>query len=511
MNGHPVMPSIDWPTLLPTLIVIATGIVTLFVEMFAPRRNNNIIVGVGLVGLLIAAVSVTNQFGLPNAATFGDMVVRDHLGLVLQLLLVGVCFVAFMFSEGYMREKKIAFAEFYPLALWSTAGAMLMVTTTNMLELFLGLEVLSIALYCLAGMSRQESKSEESALKYFLLGAFASAFLLMGIAYIFGATGSLDLSAIATISKIGQPFHHNMVVFGIGMLLVGLGFKSALVPFHQWTPDVYQGAPTHVTGFMAAASKIAAFGALIRVLEAAAPYQPFWFPVMFWICILTMTVANLSALVQKDVKRILGYSSVANAGYILVGVLAHVKEPESVGLGTSLYYLVAYSLMTLGAFATLSLVAKGGKEGTRLQDLHGLYHRAPFAVACLVVFVVSLIGIPPTAGFLGKFLIFNDALSAGLPVLAIVLAVNSVVSVYYYLGILHAAFVSEDGAVKTVSAKPGLGLNLAVLACAVGIFAVTFGATPIQAGLAGGDKTPPQIQAKSIDVPVSYTSPGSPN
>lgn len=495
MNTAPAIPLIDWPTLWPIVTVVLTGVAALFVEMFFPRRNNNVIVGVGLLGLAIASGFIVNQFGLPAHATFGDMVLRDHLGLVLQLLLVGVCFVAFLFSEGYMREKKIAFAEFYPLALWSTAGGMLMVTTTNLLELFLGLEVLSISLYCLAGMSRQESKSEESALKYFLLGAFASAFLLMGIAYIFGATGSLDLQSIAASAKVGQTYHQNMIVFGLGMLLIGLGFKAALVPFHQWTPDVYQGAPTHVTGFMAAASKIAAIGALVRVLDAA-PFQEFWFPAMFWICILTMTVANLSALVQKDVKRILGYSSIANAGYILVGVLSHVKSPQTVGLTTTLFYLFAYSLMTLGLFATISLVAKDGKEGTRLQDLHGLYKRAPFAVACLVVFVVSLIGIPPSAGFLGKLLIFNDALTAGLPVLAIVLAVNSVISVYYYLGILQAAFVGEEGAVRTHSAKPGLAVNLAVLACAVGVFAATFGATAIQQALTPHDQVQTQIQAR---------------
>lgn len=493
-----VIPKIDWTTLMPIVLVVMTGIAALFVEMFFPRRNNNIIVGVGIVGLLAAGWSVLPQFQLPAQSTFAEMVVRDHLGLVLQLLLIGVCLVSFLFSEGYMRAKKIAFAEFYPLALWSTAGAMLMVTTTNLLELFLGLEVLSIALYCLAGMSRQESKSEESALKYFLLGAFASAFLLMGIAYIFGATGSLDLSALSRIAATGQPFHQNMVVFGIGMLLIGLGFKAALVPFHQWTPDVYQGAPTHVTGFMAAASKIAAFGALIRVLEAAEPYRDFWFPAMLAVCVLTMTVANLSALVQKDVKRILGYSSVANAGYILVGVLAHVAEPETIGLSTTLYYLLAYSLMTLGAFATISLAAKDGKEGTRLQDLHGLYKRAPFAVVCLVIFIVSLIGIPPSAGFLGKLLIFNDALSAGLPVLAIALAINSVISVFYYLGILHAAFVGEEGAVKTYSTKPGFGLNFAVFACAVGVFAATFAASAIQQGLTSSDKVSVPVQAMTV-------------
>lgn len=480
---QPVLPKIDWPTVMPMLVVIATGIVALFIEMFAPKRNNNLIVGVSLAGLALAAWKTVQQFGLPDGATFGGFVLRDQLGLVLQLVLVGICFFVFMFSEGYLREKQIAFAEFYPLALWATSGAMMMVTTTNLLELFLGLEVLSIALYCLAGMSRQEAKSEESALKYFLLGAFASAFLLMGIAYLYGATGSLDLGAIAATMPDLTTESRNLVVFGVGMLLVGLGFKAAFVPFHQWTPDVYQGAPTNVTGFMAAASKVAAIGALIRVMQAAMPVQNFWFPALFWVCVLTMTVANLAALVQKDAKRVLGYSSIANAGYILVALLAHVKAPDKVGLGTTLYFLVAYSLMTVGTFAVLSLAAKGGKEGSRFQDLHGMWQRSPLAVCCLVVFVVSLIGVPPTAGFFAKFQIFGDALTAGLPVLAIVMAVNSAVSVYYYLGLIQATLVADQGALRNDSAKPSVGTSLTVVACAVGLFWAAFAFNAVQNGL----------------------------
>ncbi len=503
-----VLPTVEWPTVMPVLIVVVTGILAVFIEMLWPKRNNNVIVGLGLVGLGLAGSSVLKQFGAPDGVTFGDMVVRDQVGLVMQLLLVGICFVAFLFSEGYLREKQIPFAEFYPLALWATAGGMLMVTTTNTLELFLGLEVLSIALYCLAGMSRQESKSEESALKYFLLGAFASAVFLMGIAYLFGATGSLDLNAITSVWPATTPMHHTLILFGVGMTLAGLGFKAALVPFHQWTPDVYQGAPTNVTGFMAAASKVAAFGALLRVLMAAAPLQEFWFPAMFWICILTMTVGNLAAVVQKDVKRILGYSSIANAGYILVAVLSHVKSPDKVGLGSTFYYLLAYSMMTLGAFAVVSLSAKGGKEGTRLQDIHGLWSRAPFAVVCLVVFVASLIGIPPSAGFVGKLFIFNDALAAGLTPLAIVLAVNSVISVYYYLGILQAAFVSEEGAVRNQSAKPGIGLNIAVLVCAFGVFWASFNATWVQKTATGTSVS--QAQTVSTTTSPDRMGPSNP-
>src|SRR5205085_6526905 len=215
-----------------------------------------------------------------------------------------------LFSEGYLREKRIAFAEFYPLVLWSTSGAMLMATSRNLLVIFLGLEVLSIALYVMAGMSRSEEKSEESALKYFLLGAFASGFLLYGIAFLYGASGSLRIDDIAASWASAEPFARTLLVFGISLILVGLSFKSAFVPFHQWTPDVYQGAPTNVTAFMASVSKIAALATLWRFVTDTNALTDFYVPILFTIAILTMTIGNIVALVQKDIKRILGYSSI---------------------------------------------------------------------------------------------------------------------------------------------------------------------------------------------------------
>lgn len=480
-----VIPVIDWSTLMPVIIVCCTGIVGLLIEMFRPKRNNNAIVGISLVGLILAAISVIPQFASKPGPTFADMAIRDLPGLILQLILIGICFVAFLFSEPYLRQKRIAFGEFYPLALWATAGGMIMVATTNLLMQFIGLEVLSIALYCLAGMSRQEQRSEESALKYFLLGAFASGFLLYGIAFVYGASGQLDLNGFTEALQPDDPTINNLATFGLGLILVGLGFKTSLVPFHQWTPDVYQGAPTNVTGFMAAASKVAAFGALYRVLDAAMPLRDTWFPVLFWIAIATMTIGNLIALTQTDVKRALGYSSIANAGYILVALLAHYENPAEVPLTTTLYFLLTYSLMTLGAFAVISLTAKDGKEGTRFQDLNGLWKRAPYAAGALVLFMASLIGVPPTAGFFGKWFIFSDALKADLVPLAVVLAVNSVISVYYYLGIIRAAFVDDEPAVRPQTSNAPFGLTVACTICVVGIAWATFDADGLMKRLAG--------------------------
>lgn len=463
------IPVVSWPAIMPVVIVMLTGIAALIVEMLRPKQNNNVVVGVSLAGLAGAFAYVVANPVQGAARSFAGMVLHDSLGNLLQLILIGVCFVCFLFSEPYLKQKRIAFAEFYPLALWSTGGGMMMATTDNLLMLFLGLEVLSIALYCLAGISRGESKSEESAIKYFLLGAFASAFLLLGIAYLYGATGSLNIAEINAQVNNGDNGARALVIFGGALVLVGLAFKMALVPFHNWTPDVYQGAPTNVTAFMAAASKTAAVAALIRLVQGMPVLNEFWIPVLFWIAILSMVVGNVIALLQTDVKRVMGYSSIANAGYILVGIVAHISNPEKVSLDAALYYLAAYAVTTLGVFAVISLTAKTGTDGSRFEDLNGLWKRAPFAVGMLILFVASLVGIPPLGGFVGKLLLFQEALDANQIQLAIILAVGSVISVAYYLRIVQAAFVDEQGVVKREFGPETPGFKLTAWVCAAGV------------------------------------------
>lgn len=488
-NDFPKPPEIDWLMLAPIAIVMTVGVLGLIIEMFRPRRLNAAIVWTSLIGLAVAGWYAVVQIPMPDGETFAAMIARDRFSTILQLLMIGIAFITILFSEGYLREKRIAFGEFYPLVLWATAGGMVMVATKNLVMLFIGLEILSIALYVMAGMSRSETKSEESAIKYFLLGAFASSFLLYGIAFFYGATGSLHLDQVTAAWNAGDPSVQRLLLFGFGLLLMGLGFKAALVPFHQWTPDVYQGAPTNVTAFMAAGSKVAAIGALYRVLDASTSMQEFWMPALFWIAILTMTVGNLVACVQRDVKRVLAYSSIANAGYLLVALLAHFKDPERVGLQATLYYLIAYSLMTLGAFAVVSLTARDGREGTRFSDLNGLYQRAPLAAGLLVIFAASLIGVPPTAGFFGKYFIFLDALQANLVALAIVLAVNSAISIYYYLGMVRAAFVAEESKFRpTSTGRVTPGLTFATLICAVGVLGISFFSSPVLGAIGEDDK-----------------------
>lgn len=461
----------------PIVAVIVTGILALSIEIVRPKITNNAIVTTSLIGLAVAAWFTVGQFSLPDSTTLVDAVVRDRFSLVMQLILIGACALSILFSESYLRAKKIPFGEFYPLMLWSTSGAMLMATSRNLLVLFVGLEILSIALYVLAGMSREESKSKESALKYFLLGAFASGFFLYGIAFFYGATGSLDLMALSN-ALMGNPEAKMLLLFGFALMFVGLSFKSAFVPFHQWTPDVYQGAPTNITAFMAVVSKVGAIAALFRVMQAGIPIREDWVPAMTAVAIATMLVGNAVALLQKDVKRILGYSSIGHAGYLLVGLLSYVNAPGEVSIATTLYYLMSYGFMTMGAFAVLSLTTQDGREGTRLEDLRGLWQRNPQAAVALIVFVVSLIGIPPTAGFFGKFFIFQDAVAAGLMPLAIVLAISSAISVAYYLAIAWNAFVAEDKEPRTFRAmSPAVGLTCAI--CLAGVILAGMFLTPI--------------------------------
>lgn len=494
--AFPLPHEIDFAMIMPILVVMVTGMVALAIEMLRPKQNNNAIVFASLTGLAVSAILTITQFGQPSKLTLVDMLLRDQFGLICQLLLVLGCALTFLFSETYLRTRKIAFGEFYPMALWSTGGAMIMATSNNLLVIFLGLEILSIALYVLAGLARAELKSEESSLKYFLLGAFASGFFLYGIAMFYGATGSLDLTFLAN-GLTGNATAKVMLIFGTGLMLVGLGFKAALVPFHQWTPDVYQGAPTNVTAFMAVISKIGAIAALFRVLVAAAPLKAEWMPAMMAIAILTMIVGNAVALLQNDIKRILGYSSIAHAGYLLVGLLSYVNAPDKVGIGTTAYYLLSYTFMTIGAFAVVSLIAQGGRETTRIEHLNGLWQRDRLAAVLLVVFMVSLIGIPPSAGFFGKFFIFQDAVAAGLTPLALVLAVASVISISYYLRIARAAFVVESD-----TERPPLTMSPALRAtgvvCMAGVVLVGILVTPVQRFLLGPTESGP-VEATRVD------------
>ncbi|HWD40139.1 MAG TPA: NADH-quinone oxidoreductase subunit N [Fimbriimonas sp.] len=507
MFNFPV-PEIEAGSVLPLAVVALTGLLVLLVEMFRPKHDNRLLVILSLLGLGAAGALIFQQIPEESFDTAAGMIYHDAFGSALQLLLIGCTAITILFSDRYLRQKRVPFGEFYPLVLWSSTGAMMMVATTNLMMIFVGLEILSISLYVMAGMSREEEKSEEAAMKYFLLGAFASGFLLYGIALIYGALGSLDMLGISLAWAENHSDARMLLTGGVGMMLVGLSFKAGFVPFHQWTPDVYQGAPTNVTAFMATASKIAAIGALWRLLFAAAPMSAVWVPVLGAVAILTMLFGNILALAQTDVKRVLAYSSISHAGYVLVDLVATGKMFR-IGNGTVCFYLLSYSLMTLGAFAIVTMFAKSGREGTTFSDLNGLWRRSPVAASLLALFMLSLIGLPPFAGFFGKAFIFGDAIQAGLTPLAIVLAVSSVISVAYYLRIALAAFTPSKDDVEARTTAYGGTVATAATVCAVGVIAVTVFYAPLMRSLKldptqarFAAKSPNMAAAKGIKLPA---------
>jgi NADH-quinone oxidoreductase subunit N len=453
-----VKPEIEWSALAPIGVVVATALLLLILELFLSPTRRAPLIAVGLLGLAVAAYF---QFAVWQGfvVTFGGMVLVDALGSVLSLAVLSATALTLLFSEDYLQARGLRDGEFYPLVLFASAGALAMLTTTNLMVMFIGLEMLSLALYVLSGLARTEARSEESALKYFLLGAFASAFLLYGIALLYGAQGTVDLRAMAF--PAGEASVALLTASAI-LILIGLAFKASLVPFHLWTPDVYQGAPTVAVAYMSAVAKVAAFGVLIRLTLSVAPALELWGVLLWWLSILSMAAGNAAALVQRDAKRMLAYSSVAHAGYLTVGLVS----ANATGVAGMIYYLVAYSLMTVGAFAVLSLLARAG-DATTVDALQGLYRRSPFAAHAMAILLLSLAGIPPTAGFWGKWYLFFAAVEANQWLLAGVLALTSVIGAAYYLRLVFSLYAEPK--VEMGRWHVPAPVSVAVLACVVGL------------------------------------------
>jgi NADH-quinone oxidoreductase subunit N len=473
------VPSIDFLAIFPMIIVAVTGMLALLFDMGRKNKDNGLIIFASLLGLATAFVALLSMANR-ELNTFGGMIVMDRLALVGQLVTVISAFLVILFSDSYLQAKKISFGEFYPLILWATLGGMIMCCTHNLLVLFIGIEVLSISLYVLAGMSRGEVKSEEAAMKYFLLGAFATGFLLYGIAFFYGGTGSLELGAFASAWQGGDSSIRLLLGLSIGLLMIGLGFKSSLVPFHQWTPDVYQGSPTNVSAFMATGGKAGPFIAMFNFAIATGLASKITVPAFAVLAVVTMTIGNILAMVQKDVKRLLAYSSVANAGYVMVAITTASNRGGSVA--SLAFFVIGYVFTTVGTFAIISMTATDGKEATSLDDLKGLRQRAPLAAGALVIFVLSLIGIPITAGFFGKLLLVKDAVSADMTWLAVVLVLNSIMGAVYYFGLLKAAFSPEVGDERGTF-KLNSGLTTVLVICMVGVVGSAVLYQPIMNGL----------------------------
>ncbi|MDW8105684.1 MAG: NADH-quinone oxidoreductase subunit N, partial [Armatimonadota bacterium] len=469
MTDYPPLPSdIHFSAIAPELVLAVTAMVVLLLGIPLRYRSYTPLVVLSLLGIAVSA-GLSVAFWGQSREAFASTVISDPFAQVVRLILLGIAALGVLMAEPYLYERRIPFPEYFALLLFSTAGGMVMASAQNLMVLFIGLEILSIAMYVMAGLVRTETTSEEASLKYFLLGAFASGFLLYGIALLYGASGTTNLDELMPALFTPSPEKKLLLYAGLALLLVGLGFKAALVPFHMWTPDVYEGAPTTAAAFMASAAKTAAFAAFIRVAVAFQPASDLWLPLMGVIAILTMTVGNLLALSQTNLKRMLAYSSIAHAGYLLVGVIAISNFASArAGISAVLYYLIAYALMTMGSFAVASLMAREGRESNLIDDLSGLAVRSPHAAAMMTVFMLSLAGIPVTAGFLGKFFLFNAALQQGAVglLLAIVLAVNSVISAFYYLRLIVVMYFRP--AELPVLPRPGFGLQVAIAVCMVG-------------------------------------------
>jgi NADH-quinone oxidoreductase subunit N len=454
---------LDLRPVAPAAIVAVTGLVVLLAQAFAPKGKASPSAALSLAGLAAALASVwVLATGPALGAVMANAVAADELSLFLQAVVLVIAAVAVLLSPSYLRANGMERGEYYALLLFSVVGMMGLVSGLELVSIFVALEIMSIALYGMAGMDRRRVESQESALKYFVTGAFASAFLLYGIALLYGVSGSTQLEKVQRSLAVLSSEPEVLAVLGAAMLLVGFGFKVASVPFHMWVPDVYEGAPTPATAFMSAGVKAAAFGALLRVFDSALPaLAAHWRPLVAVLAIVTMVVGNLAALAQTNLKRMLAYSSVAHAGYVLTAlVAAPVVAGEAV-----LFYLVAYAAVNLGAFGTIAALARGGREPLAFRDVAGLAQRRPALAAALAVFLVSLTGVPVTAGFVGKFYLFNAAVSVGAVgvALAVVGVVMSVVSAYYYLGVAVAMYMRDPvGEDEWSPVSPAAGVALAV-------------------------------------------------
>lgn len=450
----------------PQLVVAGTGMVVMLVDAIVGRGSRR---WAGLLALLGLAIALGwTLAGRSVASALGGAVAVDGLGVGFTLVLVLAAAISVLLAMGFLPRQRLERAEYYVLILMATAGALAMATAGDLIVIFIGLEVLSISLYVLAAFARDDAASREAGLKYLLLGAFASAFLLYGLAMLYGATGTTRLAEMGSALRAGAGNPQPLLWLGLGLAIVGLGFKLALVPFHTWAPDVYQGAPTSVTAFMSVVTKVAAFAALLRLLLVALPSaMPVASTILAVLAVLTMTVGNILALAQDEIKRLLAYSSIAQAGYLLVAVVAGGE----LGASAVLFYLLGYAFTNLGAFAVVMAWSRRGQPRLTLPELAGLGFRRPWTAAALTLFLLSLTGIPLTVGFVGKLYLFGAAVQAGWVWLAIVAVLNSVVSAFYYLRVVVVMYMREPE-LPTVVERPGWAFGLGLAVCVVGVLAL---------------------------------------
>lgn len=455
-----VIPSgVDYVRILPEIVLSLFGIAVMMLDPLVDEEKSQKTLGVIAFAGTLAGLGSTWYMANSPGLAFSNMVQVDTFAVFFHFLVIAVAAVVILSSFEYMAVQKIRAGEYYALILFSLVGMGLMSSGVELVLIFIGLEISSISTYILAGFRRHEASSSESSLKYFLLGSFATAFFLYGVALMFGATGSTNIDQISQKLQAGPT--QVLVYVAVALMFVGLGFKVVAAPFHIWTPDVYEGAPAPIVGFMSTAPKAAAFAVLLRVVFAINAPGRFW---LLWIAAaLSMTLGNIGALVQNNVKRLLAYSSIAHAGYLLVAFAMTTPQESATGISAAMFYTAAYAAMNVGAFAVVSHFANAGERYVTLEDYEGLGVSSPLLAATLTIFLLSLIGIPITGGFFAKFYVFSAALKANLVWLTLIGVVNSAIGAYYYLRIIVVMYMREARKEVPVAPVPlGLGVALAV-------------------------------------------------
>ena len=483
-------PDVNLWLILPELLVCVVGVVVMLVDAFARPTQRWLTGSISLAGLAVAAVSsawLWLSWQGPSEA-FNGMILLDEMRLGFTLVFLVVSALTILVSMVWVENERLPAGEFHSLLMFATAGMMFMASAGDLVIVFLGLEILSIATYVMCGFRRTDIRSNESSMKYFILGSFSSAFLLYGIALTYGATSTAaGLPGTTNIAEIGRRLtdaqYPLLLLAGAAMMLVGFSFKIATAPFHVWTPDVYEGAPTPVTAFMAAGPKAAGFASFLRVFLFAFPFvvvtanesvagriHSAWLAALVVIAILTMTVGNVVAIAQDNVKRMLAYSSIAHAGYALVGFIAAGAAPDieqrNSAIAAVIFYLLTYAVMNLGAFAVVQLIARAGDRRTEVEDYNGIGFQSPWLAFCLSLFLLSLLGMPLTAGFTGKVMVFRAALDQRYYTLVVIGVLNTAISAYYYLRLIIVMFFRERTTVwnaPRIPASIGLALVIAVL------------------------------------------------
>jgi NADH-quinone oxidoreductase subunit N len=482
-------PDVNLALIAPELIIGVAGVIVMLVDAFTDRRQRNVTASLSIVALLAAgAASIWLWMRWPATSAFNGMIVLDELRLSFTVVFLIVAILTVLIATIWIDVEDLPAGEFHSLLLFATSGMMLMASAGDLVIIFLGLEILSIATYVLAGFRRTDTRSNESSLKYFILGSFASAFLLYGIALIYGATatgpdqpGTTNIALIA--ARANQSLYPPLLFAGIAMLLVGFGFKIATAPFHVWTPDVYEGAPTPVTAFMAAGPKAAGFAAFMRVFLFGFPMataattagyaHATWVGALAIMAALTMSIGNVVAIVQNNVKRMLAYSSIAHAGYALVGFVAAGAATDVTQRGAALtavaFYLLTYAVMNMGAFAIVTVIARKGDQRNKVDDYNGIGFSSPVLAFSLSIFLLSLLGMPLTAGFMGKILVFSAAINQGYVWLVVIGVLNTAVSAYYYLRLIVVMFFREPSGTWEAPRIPA-AVAVALILTILGVF-----------------------------------------